>query len=290
MRVIDSHVHLYPPAVNGDPAGWAEAHGETEWSTLCTRRRASGVPVQNFPSVDELLAEMDRADVERSILLGWYWATPEACELQNRFYAECVRAHPDRLSAFATLQPRAGRDRTMAELGRASDDGIIGIGELSPHSQGYPISDAVFREVLATAAELDLPVNLHVTDPNSGNYPGRRETPLEDFATLAREFRHTTFILAHWGGLLPLRDPAAATLTNLLYDSAASPLMYDDSVWKRILAVVPAERVLFGSDFPLNNFPKTESAAEMGRFLDEARRAGVGADVLRGNARRLFRF
>jgi len=26
-RVIDSHVHLYPPELNRDPAGWAAAQG-----------------------------------------------------------------------------------------------------------------------------------------------------------------------------------------------------------------------------------------------------------------------
>lgn len=290
MRVIDSHVHLYPPEVNRDPAGWALAHGETTWAALCTRRRKSGVPVQSFPTVDELLKEMDRAEVERSILLGWYWNTREACETQNRFYAGCVRAHPDRLSAFATVQPSAGRDVTLAELRRASEDGLIGLGELSPHSQSYSIADPVFREVLVTAAELGWPVSLHVTDPNSGSYPGRMETPLDDFVSLAREFPQTTFVLAHWGGLLPLRDPAAAKLTNLLYDSAASPLMYDDSVWKRFLAAVPAERVLFGSDFPLNNFPKTEPLPEMVRFVTEAKHAEAGERVLRENAARLFRF
>ena len=286
--VIDAHVHLYPTEVNRDPVGWASAHGETRWAQLCTRRRRDGRAVQGFPSIDELLREMDRAGVSRAVLLGWYWETADACAEQNRFYAECVRARPDRLSAFGTVQPRAGRAATLAALRGIRDSGLIGLGELSPHSQGYGIDDEVFQEVLALAGEWRLPVNLHVTDPNSRDYPGRCETPLEDFSRLAHAFPEVNFILAHWGGLLSLRDAAAAKLANLFYDSAASPLMYDESVWSRILAVVPPERVLFGSDFPLNLFPQEEGAPEMSRLVAQARAAGAGPEIFGGNAERLF--
>ncbi len=286
--VIDAHVHLYPVEINRDPAAWAAAAGEERWGQLCTRRRKSGRAVQRFPSVDELLREMDRAGVARAVLLGWYWETADACAGQNRFYAECVRAHADRLAAFGTVQPRAGRTGAVEELKRAREAGLVGLGELSPHSQGYAIDDPVFCDVLACAAEWRWPVNLHVTDPNSRDYPGRVETPLEDFGRLARVFPRVNFVLAHWGGLLPLRDAAAAKLENLYFDTAASPLVYDDTVWARFAAVVPTERVLFGSDYPLNLFPKLEAEPEVGRLLAEARRAGAGADVLGGNARRLI--
>ena len=91
-------------------------------------------------------------------------------------------------------------------LQRVHDDGLIGLGELSPHSQGYAVDDPIFIEVLGLAGELKLPVNLHVTDPNCRDYPGRIATPLADFTRLAREFPNVNFVLAHWGGLLPLVD------------------------------------------------------------------------------------
>src|SRR5258708_5237237 len=113
--IIDAHVHLYPAEVKRDPAGWAAAHGEAHWALLCTRRRKDGRPVQTLPTVDQLLTAMDAAGVERAVLLGWYWENPSTCAWQNRFYAECVRAHPDRLSAFATLHPAADRTVVLDE-------------------------------------------------------------------------------------------------------------------------------------------------------------------------------
>ena len=72
MRIIDAHVHLYPPEVGRDPVAWAAAQGEPHWAVLCTRRRRGGQPVQTFPPIDQLLRDMDAAGVDKAVLLGWY--------------------------------------------------------------------------------------------------------------------------------------------------------------------------------------------------------------------------
>jgi predicted TIM-barrel fold metal-dependent hydrolase len=171
---------------------------------------------------------------------------------------------------------------------RSRDEGLVGLGELSPHAQGYAIDDAAFHEMLQLAADWRWPVNMHVTDPNSRDYPGRVETPLKDFTSLARAHPDVTWVLAHWGGLLPLRDPDTAELKNIYYDSAASPLLYDETVWKRMQAAVSAEHLLFGSDFPLNLYPKSDAMPNMGSLIDETRRMKVPAAVMRENVLRLL--
>ena len=290
MSLIDAHVHLYPPEVNRDPAAWAAAHAEPHWAKLCTRQRKSGAkgdsaggqPVQGFPSVDQLLRDMDAAGVSRAVLLGWYWENHATCVGQNKFYADCVRAHPDRLSAFATVNPKAGLP-AVDEASRALDDGLTGFGELSPHSQHFPLHDPVWRRILALAAEWRVPVNLHVTDPASRPYLGRVETPLPGFLQLAREFPATTFVLAHWGGSLAW-SPEVVALPNVWFDTAASPLLYGSDVWDRALT----DRVIFGSDYPLILYPGKETAPGFSGVLDEAKKSGASAALLGGNAVKLF--
>lgn len=64
---------------------------------------------------------MDRAGVERAVLLGWYWEQAETCVWQNRFYGRCVREHPDRLLAYATIHPGAGHWPTLGScIGRGT--------------------------------------------------------------------------------------------------------------------------------------------------------------------------
>ena len=290
MRVIDAHVHLYPPEAGREPTAWAEANGEKHWATLCTRRRKNGRLVQGFSTLDELLRDMDAAGVAKAILLGWYWENHATCIQQNAFYAECVRAHPDRLAAFATVQPTVG-EAALDAVRQAKGMGLIGLGELSPHSQGVPLSDPWWIKLIELAGELELPVNLHVTDPKSAPYPGRVETPLADFVRLAREFPRTKFILAHWGGGLAF-DSECRALRNVYYDTAASPLLYASDVWARGLSATKGDRVLFGSDYPLIAYPKIQTEPEFLGVLDEVRSAGLTdaqiTALLGGAAAKLF--
>jgi uncharacterized protein len=296
MPIIDAHVHLYPDYVNRAPAAWAAAQGERHWATLCTRVRKNGRPVQDFPNVTGLLRAMDEAGVERAILQGWYWENHVTCVLQNRFYAECVRAHPDRLSAFATLNAADGREAVLAEVRRAVNDGLCGLGELSPHSQGFSVHDETWNAVLALAGELALPVNLHVTEAEGKNYPGKIATPLADFVRMAKAHPRTNFILAHWGARLPLHPELgveARGLKNLYYDTAASPLIYSPVVAGEMLTSFGPERVIYGSDFPLFLYPQAaEQPSSMRAFADEIRTAGLDAEarnaVLGGNIAKLL--
>lgn len=273
--VIDAHVHLYPPAVNRDPAGWAVANGEPLWAKMCARvRKSTGRPVQRFPSVDELLRDMDAAGVGRAVLLGWYWERHENCAAQNRFYAACVKAHPDRLSAFAAAHPGAGT-AALEETRRAQGEGLIGLGELSPHSQGVPVGDPRWAALLDLAGELGLPVNLHVTEPESGPYPGRVETPPADFLAMARAWPRVKFILAHWGGRIWRAAGAdgGRLPDNVWVDTAATPLLYaeDAPLWTEGVAALGSGRVLWGTDYPLELYPRDAGKATMAGFLAQAR-------------------
>jgi predicted TIM-barrel fold metal-dependent hydrolase len=243
--------------------------------------------VQGFSTTDRLLRDLDAAGVDRAVLLGWYWENPATCAEQNRFLAGCVRAHPDRLSAFATVHPAAG-DGALEELRRAAADGLCGLGEMSPHAQGFRADDPTWQRLLALAGELKLPVNLHVTDPSGRPYPGRVATPREDFARWAREFPATRFVLAHWGGG-PEWAAVLKGFPNVWFDTAASPLLYDLETTRHLLAGLPPERVLFGSDYPLILHPREVAGPDIVRFVRELRACGATDAVMGGNAERLLK-
>jgi predicted TIM-barrel fold metal-dependent hydrolase len=70
-------------------------------------------------------------------------------------------------------------------------------------------------------------------------------------------------------------------------------LLYPEEVWRRFLSAVPRERVLFGSDYPLNVYPRIDAVPNMTRLIAEVHRAGLTADelpaVMRDNAARLLK-
>ena len=293
--VIDCHVHLYPDAALADPAGWAAARHEVRWAAMVAPRK-DGPSLQGWANGERLLRDMDTAGVDRAVLLGWYWENASTCAEQNRFLAESVRRHPDRLEAFATFHPGPGEAAGRAELERCRSEGLSGLGELNPPAQGYRYDNPGLATALALAAEWRWPVNLHVTEAAGRDYPGRVETPLRELVALAGRHPAVRFVFAHWGGLLPffeLNPAVARPLANVYYDTAASPLLYRPEVFRLVAAAVGAERVLFGSDYPLRLYPRREVEPGLVGFLEEVRGAGLDptecAAILGGNWQRLRR-
>lgn len=271
MELIDHHVHLYPPEVNRDPAEWAAARGEGRWAQMCARTRRDGSSVQEFPDVEELLRAMDAAGVSRAVLLGWYWERVETCEWHNRAMGRWIARWPDRLSAYATIHPGATASAVRSELCQARDEGLSGIGELSPHSVGVSIESEGMRAALDLAQEWNWPVNLHVTEPRAKPYPGMVLTPESDFRALAKDWPRVRFTLAHWAGGFDVRD-----LQNVWVDTAAAPLIYGEKAWAMRGVTVRAEQVLFGSDYPLRLRPSQSAAEGWRQFAAEARKNGLG--------------
>jgi predicted TIM-barrel fold metal-dependent hydrolase len=289
--VIDSHIHMYPPEVYQDPLAWARQAGEPYWALLAADR--PGHPsIQGWASMDRLLADMDRAGVERVVLQGMYWQRPETCVAQNNWYMQWCRRYPDRLSGMAMVQPKAG-EAALDEVRRAVDGGLLGLGEMLPYAQGYTMRDADFLRVVELAIELDIVLCLHGSEPVGRAYAGKSTTPLADYHWLASEYPDLKLILAHWGGLLPFYElMKGGKLENVYYDTAATPLLYRREIYRAVVNVVGAERILYGSDYPLLIYPRQDKEPGFGRLLDEIRTSGLTYAeldlILGGNAARLL--
>lgn len=291
MGIVDCHVHLFPEEAAADPQRWAAARGEHRWATMVAPR-PNGRQVQGWAGVERMLRDMDAAGVERAVLQGWYWERPATCAEHNHLMAAAINAHPDRLSAVASFHP-VGGESALISLKRARGLGFVGLGELCPEAQGYAHDDPVFESALALAGDWGWPVTLHVTEPAGRDYPGRVETPLMKIIELVRAHAEVRFVLAHWGGLLPLFEMNATVgraMAGAFYDTAASPLIYGHGIVAAVTAVVGTERILFGSDYPI--LPKGEEGPTFEPFLKVIRDGGLAPDraaaILGGNARRLY--
>ena len=292
--IIDAHTHVYPPAIFADPAGWAKARGEHHWAQLVGPRADGKRSLQGFASRDQMLRAMDAAGVERCVLLGWYWEKQETCRWHNLEMAQWRRASPDRFTIFASVQPLAGKV-VLDDLKGAQDAGFAGIGEIFPAAQGFAMDNPIWEKVLAWAAAEKLSVNMHVPEAAGRDYPGFVGAPLRDYQRLARSHPNLTFIFAHWGGLLPLLElhpTVRKDLQNVYYDTAASPLLYDARVYRAVVDAIGAERILFGTDYPLRVFPKEQQEPDFEKPLNEVKKSGLTkqelAQVLGGNARKLL--
>jgi predicted TIM-barrel fold metal-dependent hydrolase len=171
---------------------------------------------------------------------------------------------------------------------RCAGSGCRGLGELRPWNQGYDLADSEEAHLLAWASGAhDLPLLFHVSEPVGHQYPGKRGLELSSLYRFVEGFPGVTVVAAHWGGGLPfyaLMPEVKEALDNTFFDTAASPFLYDPIIYRRVIDLVGAERILFGSDFPL---------LSQGRCLAQVREAGLHEEeqrlILGENARRLLR-
>ncbi len=289
---IDAHIYMYPPEVFKNPRLWAEEMGEPHWADCVDPSGKKSL--QGWVDIDQLLRDMDSAGIDKVVMLGWYWQKEETCEEQNRWYLEWIKKHPDRLIGFATIHPLAG-DRALDEIRNCVEQGLVGLGEFHPQAQGFDLRHPDWLKVVELSIELNLPVNIHVTEPVGHAYTGRVETPLADYPWLAKNYPEARFIFAHWGGLLPffeLNAKIRRVMKNVYYDCAASPLLYNPGIYRAVVDVVGPEKIIWATDYPLLIYPGKDDKPSFERALHEIRSSGLRDEelelILGGNISRLL--
>lgn len=276
--MIDTHLHLYAPEVNRDPAAWGKARGEAAWLRAVAPEQQPSL--QGWAGVDELLRAMDAASIERGILLGWYWENHDTCVEQNAWFARWTRQHPDRIGAMAAAQPAAGA-ACIEEVRIRLEQGFLGVGEIEATTQGFCWQSPEWEQLLGLLEAHDLPVNIHVSDPiRAARVPSLPVTDLAALVAMVERFPQNNFILAHWGGGLPffaLNRATARALNNVYYDTAATPLLYRDEVYRLAVDAVGAGRILFGSDYPLRLNPSGPAEPSFHPAVEQFNRASLTA-------------
>ena len=258
------HVHLTPPCVSGRCTDISET--EAYWKML------AGSPKNSFATADEIVAEMDRCGIDRSVVFGFSFLDPGLCREVNDYTIEAVRRYPHRLLGFMAVSPaRAGLEQEMT---RCHEAGLTGIGELFPDGQDIDITD--FRQTMKLAGlcqERGLPIIVHSNERVGHVYPGKVNTTPLEISRLAENHPGNSFVFAHWGGGLifyELMKEIRRNNQNVYYDTAASIFLYDAGIFRVAREIGVLDRVLFGSDFPLVSPARYDSyIAESGLTPEE---------------------
>lgn len=277
--IVDAHTHIFPPEIASGRERYVAAD---RWFALLYQ-----APRARIATGDGLVAAMGRAGVAHAVAASFGWRDASigfACT----DYMLAERARSDgRVLPLAYVQPAMGA-AGVARLEADLADGCVGIGELMPAGQGFDLDDhALLQPYLHLAAEARVPVMVHVSEPVGHPYPGKADVAVASMWRLAKSFPHVRFIAAHWGGGLPfyeLMPEVRADLVHVWYDTAATSYLYDARIFRTVVDLAGAGRVLFASDYPLLRY---------GRLMPALERAGLAPDeaklVMGENAARLFR-
>src|SRR5438874_9078284 len=130
--LIDFHTHLFPP----DILKYRKRYCERDpWFNALYAN-----PQVGLASAEDLIAEMETSGVDVSVTFSFGWTDTGLIEETNNYVIDVMRRYPKRIYGMAVLQPRAGA-QAVRELDRCARAGMIGLGELMPHGQGYKLSD-----------------------------------------------------------------------------------------------------------------------------------------------------
>ncbi len=245
--IIDTHTHIFPEQVKKDRSRYFD--NETEFKLLYNSPKAA------ICNIVDLLKSMDRYQVDISIICGFPWRTPEYTKQNNDIIIESVKKYPDRIKGLACFD--AAWEGAADEALRCIDAGLCGAGELAFYLSGIDKKALAFLDpVMAVLREKgNLPCMIHTNEPVGHKYPGKTPITLEQIYTLAKTFPDNKIILAHWGGGIffynIMKKETKAVLKNIWYDTAASPFLYDSQIYDLAVATGVADKVLFGTDFPL---------------------------------------
>ena len=275
---IDCHTHVFPPEVIAQRDRFLRA--EPAFAALYASPKAK------LATADDLLASMDAAGVDVSIALGFAWSDAATCGLHNDYLLEAAAQSGGRILPFCTLPLAAGEAAIAAEARRCAARGARGFGELRPVDLAFDFGAQPGRRLAALARELDLVLLLHASEPVGHAYPGKQGLGLEALYAFVGENPGTKVVSAHWGGGLPfyaLMPEVKQALHDVSFDTAASQLLYTPAVYRLVVELVGAERILFGSDFPLLSQARARAEVESAMPVAAARDL-----ILGGNARRLL--
>ncbi len=276
--IIDFHTHVFPPQIKKNRSKYIER--DPCFAILYSNKDAK------MATADELIASMDRDGVDISVILNIGWTTHELCVETNDYIIESVSRYPQRLVGFCAVQPQSPK-AAIAEVERCAKAGIRGVGEMRPDMQLFDLGDEVVMEPLVEVLRKHKLILLtHASEPVGHDYPGKGGITPDILYPFITSFPDLTIVCAHWGGGLPfyaLMPEVKKAMSNVYFDTAASPFLYTPQVYNQVIQLVGADKILFGSDYPL----LTQS-----RLLEEIKALGLPEEteslIVSGNAQRLL--
>ena len=220
----------------------------------------------------DIITDMDSAGV--SVFCGSVLSAPitnvETMKRNNAHALKLREIFGERYIPGVHVHP-AFVDESITELEAAFAAGIKLIGELVPYYDKWSYADRGIYDILSSVKRTDVTVSLHTMD----------HSQMED---MAAAFPNLTFVFAHPGQrssaekhveIMKRRD-------NVYLDISGTGLERYGSL-RYLCDEVGAQRILFGSDYPINNLQMYIGGVMSERLSDTEREL-----IFAGNAKRLL--
>lgn len=228
MKFIDIHTHIYP-----DEIALKATNSVREFYQIGMDGKMDG-------TVAMLLRQGEKAGISQYVVLP-VAIRPDRVQGINDFLLNQTKLH-DNFIGFGTVH--AKMEGIAEEAERIMEMGLKGI-KMHPDSQRFAIDDPRLFPMYETIAG-KIPVMLHMGDRRYDySHPVKLRKILDNFPKLQA-------IAAHFGGY-SMYDVAYDLLkdTDCIMDISSSLMFMPEGVAEKYINAYGAERMAFGSDYPL---------------------------------------
>lgn len=225
--------------------------------------------------VEELLERMDANGIDRAVVSPF---TPPDLDYRraNQAIAQTVATN-DRLIGFARIDPRLG-SKSIAELERCQRAGFRGI-KVDPFQQAFQINSNLVFEFFRACASARMVVLVVAGHPNLSS-------PIQ-VGDLAERLPDLRILLAHGGqlamhglGIMDCLLVVQAT-ANVYVESSGIPETGTESLIERAVLEVSPERVVFGTNAPINHPDMELERIRVAAVPDDAKQQILGTNIAR---------
>ncbi len=163
-------------------------------------------------------------------------------------------------------------EESTRELERAKENRITLIGELVPYAYKWQYNSKGFYEILDYTDNTDFVYSMHTTD-------------IEVMRRIAKEHKSTQFVFAHPGEAARVNEHIDVMLEcdNVYLDISGTGL-FRYGMLKHLVTKVGADRIIFGSDYPICNPGMYIAGVEFEKITDREKEL-----IFSENAKRLLK-
>jgi len=237
MRVFDANTHIEREPIS------IRLRELDSWDG-----NASEGSITHYATVQDILAGMRKHSIDKALVMPSSVTTDkDDAKKATEMVAQEIRGY-ENLYGAACVHPYS--KTAVEELEEGLIDRGLSALMLSPDRQGFELNDEALWMMLERVEELKAPVVLH-TQWSRGM---EASFSIHDLLDIGSSF-HIDFILTHLGAGLSLSSLAElADLRNMHFEVSHSK----PRDMLHALQLFGSERLIFGSDFSYNLYPKYE--------------------------------
>jgi hypothetical protein len=277
--IIDFHTHIFPEGVKENREEYIKM--DPAFQLLYSDKKARII------GAEELVASMDRARIDKSVIFGFPWLDQKLCIKTNDYLLSCMEKYPGRLIGFVSVSPLVP-EGTVSEVERCVASGMKGIGEFAIYAKRSSSKETErIKEIMDVAKRLNVVLLVHINEPIGHRYPGKVDMTLKWVYDLILTCQGIDLILAHLGGgflFYELMPEIKRVTARVYYDTAACPFLYSPKIYSVVASIVGAEKIIFGSDHPL---------IDQTRYIKDIENSGFSREdiqkILGENAKKLLK-